>query len=167
MGIFDGSFNPDVEKLENEGDVNGLIKTLKKGDNKNRALAARALGRFKDQKVVQALIEALDYDDSDVRWNAASSLGKIGDSDATPFLLKHLRDEKWYVRQHTAEALGEIGDERALLPLLESLKDEKIRNNVAIALGHLGDPTGSGSLLIDFFKKMISVLEVLLKRHWE
>jgi hypothetical protein len=26
MSIFGGSFNPDVEKLENEADVKGLIK---------------------------------------------------------------------------------------------------------------------------------------------
>lgn len=36
MGLFD--FNPDVAKLESEGNVNGLIKALQKSDSKNRAL---------------------------------------------------------------------------------------------------------------------------------
>lgn len=88
MGLFD--FNPDVAKLESEGNVNGLIKALEKGDSNNRANAARALGKFKDKKVVKSLIRALNDEDSDVRWNAASSLGKIGDSEATPFLLPSL-----------------------------------------------------------------------------
>jgi HEAT repeat protein len=65
MSIFGGSFNPDVEKLENEADVKGLIKTLKKGNNKNRAMAARALGRFKEESVIKALIEALEDDDAE------------------------------------------------------------------------------------------------------
>ena len=118
MRIFDRSFNPDVDKLALEHDIDGLIKTLKKGNKKNRALAARALGRFKEKKVCQALTDALEDGDPDVRWNSATSLGKIGTVEATPFLLKTLHDEKWYVRQHAAEALGEIGDETALLPLL-------------------------------------------------
>ena len=65
MGLFD--FNPDVAKLESEGNVNGLIKALQKSDSKNRATAARALGKFKDKKVVKAIIGALNDGDSDVR----------------------------------------------------------------------------------------------------
>ncbi len=47
MGILDGKYRPDVSKLEREGNIKGLIKALRQGDDQTRWEAARALGRKK------------------------------------------------------------------------------------------------------------------------
>jgi len=53
MGILDGKYGPDVSKLEREGNIKGLIKALKKGDDQTRWEAARALGRKRDKSSLE------------------------------------------------------------------------------------------------------------------
>jgi len=50
---------PNVEKMEEKGDIKGLIKALKNKDPGIRFLAALALGGIGDKKVVEPLIEAM------------------------------------------------------------------------------------------------------------
>jgi len=50
MGIFDGLFKPNVERLQEEKNVKGLIKALRYKDSDVRREAAEALGKIGDTR---------------------------------------------------------------------------------------------------------------------
>lgn len=114
---------PNIEKLTQKRDVEGLIKALKDKDETVRWRAAWALGEIGDARAVEPLIQALK--DKGVRGNAAEALGKIKDTKAVEPLIQALKD----IGVEAAEALINIGDERAVDPLIQYLKgaDEAYR----------------------------------------
>lgn len=59
-------------------EVDTLIQKLKDNGKYVRKIAAEALGKTKDPRVVELLIAALKDDDSGVRREAAGALEKIG-----------------------------------------------------------------------------------------
>ena len=65
MGIFD------VEKMQVEKDVEGLIRALKDEDIYVRRSAAEALGKIGDKRAVGPLIEALKDEYSYVQWEGS------------------------------------------------------------------------------------------------
>jgi HEAT repeat protein len=89
----------DIERMEDEGDIAGLVKALK---NKNepdiREAAAKALCKVGNERAVEPLIECL------------------------------LHDKEWVVRRYAAEALGIIGGPRVVEPLTAALKDPYVCN---------------------------------------
>jgi HEAT repeat protein len=151
MGIFDFlSRWPDVEKLEANKDVKGLIKALDyKKDYNVRRRAVEALGKIGDPKAVDPLINALKDEDEYVRKNAAGALGKIGDPKAVDPLINALKDDDIGVRWRVVEALGKLGDPKAVDPLTNALKDENkyMRQGAAEALGKIGDPKAVDALI--------------------
>jgi HEAT repeat protein len=131
--------------------VEALIEALKDEDRGVRERSIDALVKIakKDLGVVDKLIKALKDEDSDVRRGIAEVLDKIGleprnyeerilyyiakqnwyecvemGSFAVEFLIERLKDKDSYVRENVAWALGEIGDSRAVDALIEALKDE-------------------------------------------
>jgi HEAT repeat protein len=149
MGLFDGLFKPDVEKLERNKDVDGLIKAL--GYTKDSQVgydAAKALGKM-GISAVDPLIAALRDSEWVVRRNAAKALGAIGDSKAVDPLVTALKDSHDSVRLEAAEALGAIGDPRASWPLMAALKDSNkyMRKTAILALGKIKDPRSVESLI--------------------
>ena len=72
-----GFFKPNVEKLADKKDVEGLIKALKYKDEYVRWFAAVALGKIGNAKAVEPLIQALQDEDEIVRERAALALGEI------------------------------------------------------------------------------------------
>ena len=128
MGVFRKFFKPDIEKMERNRDVEGLIKALR--HEGIRLEAVTALARIGKQ-AVEPLIQALKNEDRSARFSAAVALGKIGDPRAIEPLIRALRDEAWNVRIAVAVALGEIGDERAVGPLTQALND----NNEGVRMG--------------------------------
>jgi HEAT repeat protein len=144
------SVETDVDYLERENDVKGLIQALKHQDYLIRKEAARALKEVGDERAVDGLIESLEYqswqDDyvtlSSVRENSADALGRIGDLKALDPLIKAMReDPDEEVRWKAASALGKIGDSKAVNPLIEAIydKDWKVRRQAANSLGDIGD----------------------------
>jgi HEAT repeat protein len=144
------SVEADVESLEKENDVNGLIQALKHQDYLIRKEAARALKGVGDGRAVNPLIESLEYqswqDDhailSSVRENSADALGYIGDKRAVNSLILAMRnDPDEEVRWKAASALGKIGDSKAVEPLIEAIYDYdwNVRKQAANALGIIGD----------------------------
>jgi HEAT repeat protein len=85
---------PNIEKLNANHNVKGLIKAL----------------RYKR--------------DAYVRINAAAALGKLNDSCAIPSLIAALEDSNRDVICAAAEALGNIGDARAVGPLVTMVKKQ-------------------------------------------
>ncbi len=107
-------FKPNVEKMKERGDVEGLIKALRHKDVSVRKKAAKALGDLNAKDAVDALIEALKDEDVDVRIEVARALGKVKDPKAVDALLEVVRkDESLDVRIEAAKALKEIGYSKA------------------------------------------------------
>jgi len=83
MGIFDWLFGkksivkPNVEKLKENKDVEGLIKALGHKDHTVRSNAAIALGKIGDKRAVEPLTQALKDKDSDFQEEAKMTLDKI------------------------------------------------------------------------------------------
>jgi len=138
----------DWDKYVKMGTVEPLIERLMYGDSGVRRSAAWALGEIGDVRAVDALIKALKDEDSDVRERVAWALGEIGwkpgndeervlyyiakrnwggcvkmGSFAVEFLIERLKDKNSDVRENVAWALGVIGDARAVDSLIEALKD--------------------------------------------
>lgn len=155
---FFGLFGPpDVEKLKEKENIQGLIKALKYEDSSDiRRDAALALGDLGDPQAVEPLIILLkDMDKRWCKWAAAEALGKIGDDRAVEPLIDALKVDR--VRKQTATALGEIGDPRALEPLIAALEDKdfKVRRAAVQALGKIGDPRAVEPL-IDVMEEKIT-----------
>jgi len=68
---------PYVVELEDNGEVEGLIKALENRDSFVRGDAAMSLGSIGDVRAVEPLIQALNDENSDVRAEAKDALDKI------------------------------------------------------------------------------------------
>lgn len=166
MGIFD-LFKPNVEKLMEKRNVNGLLKALQHKNSHVRALAAYALGEIRAHEAVEPLIDALLTDNVDVRREAAGALGIIKDARAIDALIENFKyglffnpdlqtitdaygneeipnysigDSFASVHGNAKWALTEIG-EPAVDSLLNTLKDESsfARAAAAHTLGTIKD----------------------------
>jgi len=70
---------PNVEKMRDKGDLEGLFKALGHKDYEVRGNAAEALGKIGDKRAVEPLIQTLLEDKSAyVRGKAAEALDKLG-----------------------------------------------------------------------------------------
>jgi HEAT repeat protein len=85
VGILDKLFKSNMEKMESNKDVEGLIKALKDEDKHFKQWAAGALGKTGDKRAVEPLISALKDKDGDVRMQVKEALEKIGDKKAQDF----------------------------------------------------------------------------------
>jgi hypothetical protein len=142
MGILEKLFGPpNIEKLKERRDVDGLVKALSHEDAYVRCEAAKALGDLKDGRAVEPLLAVLKDKEYLVRRAAEKALGRIGAAAVEP-LVAALKDKDANVRGAAAEALGEIGDARAVEPLIAALKDKEggaVRSWAAWALGVIED----------------------------
>ena len=92
-------FEEDFEK-DKHATTSTLIDELRNNDSKERADAARLLGRFwkqedsKDKRVVPALINALSDDNNEVREQAADALAGLAKKPDIPALVRVLGDSK-------------------------------------------------------------------------
>ncbi len=155
MGIFDKFLGPsEVEKLKEKRDVEGLIKKLETGGNKERATAAYALGEIGDEKAIAPLIKLLEQigTDGDVCIAIVKALGQIGDDRTLEALIRALSDDirrrsspigflEVPVSLAAAHALKSIG-ERAVEPLIKALGSESgcMRVYARRALEMIGEP---------------------------
>ncbi|OLB03298.1 MAG: HEAT repeat domain-containing protein [Nitrospirae bacterium] len=129
--------------------VEPLIKQLRDWDI--RKYAIRALGKIKDERVldpllaqlrsdefkedatealvelgqpaVEKLVAALKDKDENVRKQAVIALGRIKDSGAVEALIERLQDKDWFIRLTAAAALETIGDERGREAIKPLLQD--------------------------------------------
>lgn len=80
----------DINRMEQQRDLNGLINTLNDSNLIIRRNAAKSLGNLRDIRAVVPLINALEDKYWKVQRNAAEALGKIGDPRAIEPLKKIL-----------------------------------------------------------------------------
>lgn len=151
-------FKPNVNKLKEKRDVEGLIKALRHKDVLIRRKAAKALGDLKASDAIEALIAALKDKDVEVRVEAIRALGRIKDNRAINPLLEVLRgDESLDVKVEAAKALKEIGYTKATDLLVELVsKSLKIPMEMAekiISEGKMFDALLDKKKLFDRFLK--------------
>jgi len=142
------------------GRVDELIQQLKSGDVRARREAARALGDYRDPRVVDALSRAMVVDAvPGVREDAAHSLGKIGDPKVVPLFADVLsNDDDASVRQTVIFALEKFADddglrqavqEDARFDVADALVNDPnymVRVYAAYTLGKIGDPEAVDAL---------------------
>ena len=138
MGIYDKIFKPNIEKLKENEDVDGLINALKHKNVDIQEKAVKALGEI-GEPAVEPLLQALDEEDWYVRRAAVMALGEVGGARALTPLIKALKDNESVVRGAAVEAFGIIG-EPAVEPLLQALDEEDchVRAAAVRALGEVG-----------------------------
>ena len=101
-------FEPNVDELKAERNVEGLIKALKRDEWLNvRKGAIEALGKI-GEPATEPLIGALKDESRDVRLTAAWALGYIGDEEAVKPLVHAQKDEDPSVGEAAKEALRKI-----------------------------------------------------------
>jgi HEAT repeat protein len=163
-----GLFSPNVEKMEAQHDVQGLIKALGYKEHFIASGAAKALGRLKSVDAVEPLIAAISYQyyPQDAMW----ALGQIGDVRAVDKLIVYLLN---YRSSAAARALGELGDNRAINPLISALNLEPEELQVAAvwALGNLRNVSAVDALLNALGNENASIrkaaTEALKKIGWQ
>ncbi|TBR20253.1 hypothetical protein EPO15_13345 [bacterium] len=102
-----------------------FFEQLASEDPKERAEAARSLGRPGLEDAVEPLTPLLKDPDLEVRASALQALGRIGEPKAVRPILPLLEDKSKFMRALAVRALGDIGSERARKPLEALLAKEK------------------------------------------
>lgn len=102
-----------------------FLEQLSSEDPKERAAAAKTLGRPGLEAAVEPLAALLKDPSLEVRATALQSLGRIGESKGARPIIPVLEDKSKFMRALAVRALGEIGSERARKPLEELLRKEK------------------------------------------
>jgi len=107
-----------VEKMEKNRDVRGLINVLAHKDSTVRQKAAWALSELGWEPKDDA--EKVRYLIAWEKWNEVAELGEV----AVEPLIQNLKNELSRIRSGAASALGMIGDARGIEPLKQALKDK-------------------------------------------
>lgn len=127
---------PNIEKLKDDRDVNGLIKLLSDEDRSIREAAIFALGEIGDASCALPLAQRFQDNYLDIRVAACNALMKMGDQ-VVETLIEVLRDENHILREGAIQTLQKISDPRAIYPLIEALKDTT-RKAISDALRSIG-----------------------------
>ncbi|MDD1657267.1 MAG: HEAT repeat domain-containing protein [Methanomicrobiales archaeon] len=138
---------PAVRRMQEEGDVTGLVATLDHRDPDLRYAAAEALAGMEAKDAIPPLVRALGDPHQGVRWKAVEALGRMG-VDALPAVVAALESPEADVRWRAAVVLGDIGGAGATEALIRTLRDDDryVRSRAEQALGRIG-PDAVGPLL--------------------
>ncbi|MDR4475834.1 MAG: HEAT repeat domain-containing protein [Nitrospira sp.] len=119
--------------------VEVLLKLLRDWDVRKSAIMA--LGKIRDERVLEPLMQQLRNDE--FMEDATDALVNLGEP-ALPGLIKALKDKEELVRKQAVIALGRIKSSEAIDPLIEMLqnKDWFTRLTAAAALEAIGDERG-------------------------
>lgn len=117
-----------------------LTIALQWPDPRHRFMAAKVLGRMKEERAVEPLIGLMEDGDPPVRYAAMEALGNIGATRAMAAMVKALKDHHEEVGRTAAEALGKLG-KPGIGNLIEALKSDntKVRTRAGRALLAAGD----------------------------
>jgi HEAT repeat protein len=117
-----GWFKPNVSKMTETGDIDGLIRALSNKNYLIREEAAEALGKSGDPRATDALLVALK--DQRLGTKGFEALGRLRDARAVEPLCDLLRRSSWFGPPEAVTALGNIGDRRAVEILCAALSSE-------------------------------------------
>lgn len=114
-----------VKEPEPKFEPEPFFEQLASDDPKERAAAARELGRPGLEDAIEPLTPLLKDPDLEVRATVLQALGRIGEPRGVRPILPFLEEKSKYMRALAVRALGEIASERSRKPLEELLKKEK------------------------------------------
>lgn len=129
---------PDIQRMETNKDVDGLIRGLTHKDEQVRSDAASALGRIGSPQSVAPLTEAMNDEELGAAIEAASALAKMGNINGIEALIRFQARWGTIYNDNFERAFRDMG-EAALEPLVRSLEesDPETRSSSADRLGQL------------------------------
>ena len=127
-------------------------KGMSDADPRVRAEALDKLRDVNDAKAQDILIDGLTDSDIRVKIRAIDILGAQQATVPVPLITQQLflRETQPVVKLHIVAALGRIGDSRGTLPIIGYLKeapDDSARGTAVFALGEIGDPHATDTLV--------------------
>ncbi|MBZ0316596.1 MAG: HEAT repeat domain-containing protein [Anaerolineae bacterium] len=108
-------------------------------NQKLRPDAARALGNYARDDVIEKLVFLLQDTNPNVRFGAVISLGAIRATSAIDALVVLVSDPDESVRINAISVLGRLGDAKVLSSLIGALQDPITRGLAVEALGNIGE----------------------------
>ena len=109
-------FGPNVKRMKERGDVQGLLSELR---NKNTQVRAEVVKALTEIKHVEGLSDATKNDSREIRVQATEALGELRNIDA--LAQAFLKSDKPEVRYTSAQALKNIGGKDAIEALMRQL----------------------------------------------
>ena len=145
-------FGPNIKKMKEKADTQGLINELK---NKNSDIRVEAIKALCELKHIQGLSEALKNDDPKV---CIESTRALADLKRTDELLEALKNKNPEVRATVIEALKGIGDAKIVDALIETITTDTVEAVQLKALEALSSFRTAGA------EMWVSIGTKLLKR---
>lgn len=138
---------PNIGKLKDRGDINGLLKALDYRKNETtRYDAVKALGEIGETSVVDLLLQLLEDNDFEKKDVIITALGDIGDEQAVPSLVQRLKRQTPSSSPVELDALQKIGPP-AIRPLLGLLEEKSADTKDSIAVLSLLEKIGDRKAL--------------------
>ncbi|MCJ7681625.1 MAG: HEAT repeat domain-containing protein, partial [Candidatus Aminicenantes bacterium] len=155
---------PNIGKLKDRGDINGLLKALDYRKNETtRYEAVKALGEIGETSVVDLFLQFLEDDEFEKKDVIVSALGDIRDKKAVPSLVQRLRRQTPSLSPVECSALQKIGPFSAG-PLLDLLGEKLMDTKDGIAVLSLLEKIG-GAEVSEGFVKLLSLNRPALIPH--
>lgn len=112
--------------------IDDLYDSLNTGDIQKAEQLIDAIGNSKNVLALEPLCILLEYPDEVIRLSSVIALGKIGQKSTIDPLVKASNDQSVRVRENVAIALGRIGDSKAKYALQRLTSDVPQVRNAAI-----------------------------------
>jgi HEAT repeat protein len=141
----------DILELEQNKDIDGLIKLVKAGKHKYLKVAICALGELKAEQAIGLLVDlASKHSSPTIRSASIRALGEIGSEEAVETLIYvMLKDAA--TRLDSVEALAKIQDPRVFKPMKLLLEDEsvdqEVREKIIEAFVGIGNAAAAGVIV--------------------
>jgi len=150
MGLFDLLKKSDIEKMQRNNDIEGLIKALRHNQTLIREKAAKALAELNDERAKNALLEDARRQREE-RNKRDEELSQWRNSPGYKYWMKSSNGDSVRRKEQQSLApnrapvpaeLGEIGDATNVEHLIKELRNPELWEKAAEALGELRDPRG-------------------------
>jgi HEAT repeat protein len=141
---------PDINKLMERQDIQGLIKAFQRASEEARAEIAQILVDMRDPRATEALLRESESADMSIRRIAAQALNRVDPEHKYIAAIHMLNDMHRNVRVSAAgilASLGNPGSLEALIKMLARERDPQARAAAAHAIGTLKDRRGLQPLI--------------------
>ena len=140
-------FAPNVARLKEKRDWNGLIKALEYKKVEIRKEAAEALKELGTLECIPGLLIALKDENAGVRVYAVQGLAKLKDPQVEEALVSASRDSSWEVQKEALTAM--VKSAKTVEPILEAIRfnSAELREIAAVRLGEVGGPAAAEALI--------------------
>jgi len=148
--MFQFRRKPDLKKLLERKDVQGLVQALQRASDDARTEIAQILVDMRDPRATEALLREAESADMSVRRIAAQAINRIDPEHKYVAAVHMLNDVHRNVRTAAIGILASLGNPKALDALITTLKKERdpqARAAAATAIGTLKDRRGLQPLL--------------------